>query len=237
MWVDAPEVWIQDDKIAECDLGVREDELIGKVCYAGFDFASHVDIVALALYFPNEKAIKMFFWIPEEKMKEQSDIVDYRLWKSEGYVITTPGDMIDIDYIVNDISKIAKRYNFKNFAFDPYKMYHGIIQGLKNTGMDEILDEFPQSIRNMSEPTKELERLILSKEIDLLGNPVLRWMFKNVVLYRDPNGNIKLDKGKSINKIDGVVAIVDALGGYMSESDNCKEIYTTHEFRSIKSIF
>jgi Phage terminase-like protein, large subunit len=79
--------------------------------------------------------------------------------------------------------------------------------------------------------------LILGREIDLLSNPVLRWMFRNVVIYRDPNGNIKLDKGKSVNKIDGIVAVVDAIGGYMSESANCKQIYKTHEFRSIKSLF
>lgn len=239
MWVDAPEVWIPDEKVAACDLGVSEMDLLGKQCYAGFDFASHVDIVALALFFPTEKAIKMFFWIPEEKMREQQDIVDYRLWKEQGYLSTTPGDMIDIDYIVSDICKIAKRYRVKNFAFDPYKMYHGVIQGLYKEGLSEIMDEFPQSIKYMSEPTKELERLILTKEVDLMQNPVLRWMFKNVVLYRDPNSNIKLDKGKSVNKIDGVVAIVDALGGYMSINDKseAKEIYTNHSFRSIRTDF
>ena len=93
--------------------------------------------------------------------------------------------------------------------------------------------EYQQSIRYMSVPTKWLEAAVLRHELNFMDNPVIRWMFKNVVIYRDPNANIKLDKARSRNKIDGVVATVDAVGAWLNETagqDN-KIIYTTHDLR------
>lgn len=236
MWVDAPDVWIPDDIVTANSRGITDDDLIGLECYAGLDLASHVDINALALFFPEVKAVKMFFWIPEGKVKEKEDKVDYRRWADEGYIKVTPGDVIDIDFQVADIAKICRQYTVKNLAFDPAKAYHGTIQGLQKSGLDDILDEFAQSMMNMSEPTKKLEAFVRDRILDLMNNPVLRWMFRNVVIYKDANDNIKLDKKKSPNKIDGVVAIVDAIGGMMSvEADDQKKImYGNHSLRTIK---
>lgn len=64
---------------------------------------------------------------------------------------------------------------------------------------------------------RQLEADVTSASVDLMGNPVIRWMFRNVVIYRDANDNIKMDKRKSIEKIDGVVAMANAIGGYMSQ--------------------
>ena len=232
MWVDAPKTWIQDEKIVACNKGATIEDLKGKVCYAGLDLASHVDINALSLYFPEQKALKCFYWIPEGKVKQKEDRVDYRKWYQSGWIKITPGDVIDIDYLVADITEILQMYDVKRLSFDPAKAYHGVIQGLQSAGFDNVLDEFPQNIRNMSEPTKKLESLILSGELDLMGDPVLRWMFRNVVVYTDPNDNIKLDKAKSIEKIDGVVSSVNAIGGFMSKEDTSTG-YENHGVRMV----
>ncbi|MDR2919700.1 MAG: terminase large subunit [Tannerella sp.] len=219
MWVDAPDVWIQDEKVLKCDHGTTDDELLGQICYAGLDLASHVDINALALYFPDLEvpAFRLFFWIPEGKVLQKEDRVDYRQWAKDGFIMVTPGDVIDIDYITDDLTNILLRYDVKNIAFDPAKAYHGVIQGLqKNESFASLLDEFSQGIQNMSEPTKRIEADVTAGTVDLMKNPVIRWMFRNVVIYRDPNDNIKLDKKRSIEKIDGVVAMGNAIGGYMS---------------------
>ena len=157
--------------------------------------------------------------------------MDYRSWKEQGWIKTTEGEVIDIDYLIADILAICKQYNVKNIAFDPYKAYHGLIQGLQAGGLDSILSEFSQGIKNMSEPTKELERLVTAGEIDLMGNPILQWMFRNATPYYDPNDNIKLFKGKARNKIDGVIALINAVGGYMAETVNHKPIYQSHTLR------
>lgn len=216
VWVDAPTVWIQDELVVSCRHGVMDEELTGQVCYAGLDLASHVDITALALYFPELKAVKVHYWIPEAKVEEESDRVDYKRWVAQGRIFTTEGNVIDIDTHVDQIYEIVKRYNCRNIAFDPAKAYHGTIQGLQKKGLNQVLDEFDQGIRAMSEPTRELERMVTGGEIDLMGDPVLRWMFRNAVAVKDANDNIKLHKAKSQNKIDGLIAVVNAIGGYMS---------------------
>lgn len=222
LWVDAPDVWIQDEKVAKCDYGTTDEDLRGKECWAGLDLASHVDINALALYFPTlpVPAFRMFFWIPEGKVLQKEDRVDYRDWRKHGHINVTPGDVIDIDVMVNELDTILRRYDVKNIAFDPAKAYHGVIQLLQKCGWDNVLDEFGQGIQNMSEPTKRIEADVTAAKVDLMRNPVIRWMFRNVVIYRDANDNIKMDKKRSIEKIDGVVAMANAIGGYMSQEVN-----------------
>ncbi len=233
MWVDAPTVWIQDEKILKCNYGTKIEDLKGKTCYAGLDLASHVDINALALYFPEMSipAAKLFYWIPESKVEEQSDKVDYRRWIQEGKIFKTEGNVIDIDTMIEDIYRIVKDYDTINIAFDPAKAYHGIIQGLQKKGLDSLLDEFSQSMKNMSEPTKQLQRLVESAGIDLMDDPVLRWMFRNAVVISDSNENTKLDKKKSQNKIDGLIALINAIGGYMS-GDKVQP-YDNHDIREL----
>jgi phage terminase large subunit-like protein len=93
---------------------------------------------------------------------------------------------------------------------------------------------YQQSIRYMSVPTKWVETEILQHNLNLLDNPVVRWMFRNVVVYIDPNANVKLDKARSRNKIDGVVALVDAVGGWLTKDASKKPAYHDHGLRSIK---
>lgn len=216
VWVDAPVVWIPDEMVTTCRHGVTDADLEGAECYGGLDLASHVDITAMALYFPKQKAAKMFYWIPEAKIDEKVDRVDYRRWVAEGRIFATEGNVIDIDTQVDQMYDIIRRYNCRNIAYDPAKAYHGTVQGLQKKGLSQMLDEFNQGIKTMSEPTRELERLVSSAEIDLMGDPVLRWMFRNAVAVTDANDNIKLHKGKSQNKIDGLIALINAIGGYMS---------------------
>ena len=218
MWVDAPDVWIRDELLARCDYGTTDAELEGSACYCGLDLASHVDINALCLYFPDRPvpAVRFYFWIPEEKVKEKEDHVDYRQWYNEGWIRITSGNVIDIEELVSDLSGILRKYDVRSLAFDPSKAYHGVIQGLQREGFDDILDEFSQGILNMSEPTKKIEADISSGSVDLMRNPVIRWMFRNVVIYRDANDNIKMDKKRSVEKIDGCVAMANAYGTYMS---------------------
>lgn len=238
MWCDAPEVWIDSSYVAACDFGTEDSSLLGQRCFAGFDFASHVDIVALVLYFPYlvHQPVKCFFWLPEEKVWQNKDDVDYRRWAEQGYIHLTPGNIIDIDAVVDGVLTVMSDYDVVKLAYDPYKTYHGIIQGLIKAGREEVLMEFSQGIGNVSEPTKEVQRLIEGAEVDLMRNPVLSWMFGNVILYKDNNENIRVSKGKSKNKIDGVAALIDAVGGYMSLNDksNRGSIYTRHTLRTIK---
>lgn len=237
LWVDAPEVWIPDDKWMKCSHGTKEEDLKGKACYWGLDIASHVDINALGLFFPEvngHPVFKMYYWIPEAKIEEKKDRVDYATWVKAGRIKTTEGDVIDIDSMVEDIMKISRQFLCEGLAFDPAKAFHGVIQGLAKNGFpQDKLDMYKQNIMEMSGPSKEFEKMAMSGVLDHLNDPVLRWMLGNVQLYQDINNNIKPDKKRSKDKIDGVVAIINAIGEYMSVmfGKEDKEIYKDHTLR------
>ena len=100
---------------------------------------------------------------------------------------------------------------------------------------EDVLIEYQQNIRYMSVPTKRLESEVLKHNMNFGFNPVFRWMMRNVVVYIDPNANVKLDKARSRNKIDGVVATVDAVGGWLNVTNGeTGEIYADHELRTFR---
>ena len=91
-------------------------------------------------------------------------------------------------------------------------------------GMGFTVVPFGQGFKDMSPPTKELMKLVLEGSIAHGGHPVLRWMMDNILVRTDPAGNVKPDKGRSTEKIDGAVATIMALdraircGAAMKES-------------------
>lgn len=230
MWVDAPDVWIQDDDVCACDQPFDLSQLAGTECYVGLDLASKTDLSAVALWFPKFRVARLLYIVPESKVTEAEDRVDYRLWREQGWLVVTPGKVLDEDWFVSWLLQALSPYRIKCIAYDPWGMWN---IAPKLTRYSDALMEYQQSIRYMSVPTKEVESMVLKHSINLLGNPILRWNFGNVVVYRDPNGNIKLDKARSRNKIDGVVALVDAIGGWLTKTANDKQIYATHALRTV----
>jgi phage terminase large subunit-like protein len=238
MWVDAPEVWIPDDDVAACSSAFDESQLEGAECYVGIDLASKSDLTAAAFWFPKFGVVRYLFTVPESKLTEdqgRGDVVDYRLWVEQGWLTVCPGRVLDEEWWLQQLFKAMAPYKVKCIAYDPWGMWD-----LKNRfgKYEDALMEYRQDIRYMSVPTKDLESRVLKHGVNLLGNPVIRWMFRNVVIYKDPNANIKLDKARSRNKIDGVVATVDAIGGWLnktSEQGN-REIYTDMKFHTVPRI-
>lgn len=238
LWVDAPTVWIPDETWMKCSHGLTYDDLKGQICYGGLDLASSIDINALALFFPDVKghpALRLFFWIPEAKIKEKEDRVDYGYWQKGGFINVTPGSIIDIDQQSKDLLAALQDYKVEGLAYDPFMAHHGIIQNLQKGGFPVArLDLYVQSIKNMSAPTKELEKIVTSAQLEHFNNPVLRWMLRNVVIIIDTNENFKPDKKRSREKIDGIIAAITAIGEYLTlTTGGSKEIYATHSLRFI----
>jgi len=231
MWVDAPTVWIGDEDVQACSSPFDQGKLRGEECYVGIDLASKTDITAIAMWFPKHRVLKFNFCVPEEKVSQLEDRVDYRKWAADGWVTVTPGKVLDEEWWVDHLLKILEPYKVRSIAYDPWGMWN--LVG-KLGRYNEQLMEYRQDIRYMSVPTKWFESAVLKHELNFLGNPVIRWMMKNVVVYTDPNANIKLDKARSRNKIDGVVAAVDAIGGWLNKTGGkSKEIYKTHTLRTV----
>lgn len=239
LWVDAPTVWIPDEKWIACTHKLTIEDLKELPCYVGIDLASHVDINAMALFFPDVKgfaALRMFFWIPEDKVKEKEDKVDYALWAKQGYITITPGSIIDVDQQSEQMQQILKEYKVLGCAYDPYMAHHGIIQNIQKGGFPiDRLDPYTQNIRNMSAPSKEFERLVMEGRLEHFNNPVMRWMLRNVMIISDTNDNLKPDKKRSREKIDGIIAAITAIGEYitLTTGQENTEIYTTHSLRFV----
>ena len=226
LWVDAPTVWIQDEKWMSNTYGFDPEELIGATCYGGLDLATGIDINAFSLYFPKFKEVDgkfispvlWWFWIPKTQVKTET--FDYTDWVEQGFITVTEGvfeNVIDHKKIIHDICELPKKYNIQAIAFDQRLAYHGVVQELApvfGTTEDERyiygLYPFTQSMPNVSLSTKALEADIHNSQLEHFCNPVARWMMANVVLKVDPAGQIMPDKSKSQYKIDGVAALVNA---------------------------
>ena len=203
------------DKWDACAFAINEKELLGRECYGGLDLSSSTDITAFVLVFPprndTEKyMILPYFWIPEDNMRlrVRRDHVPYDVWAAEGCLQTTEGNVIHYGFIEQFIDELGTKFHIKEIAFDRW----GAVQMVQNLeGMGFTVVPFGQGYKDMSPPTKELMKLTLEERIAHGGHKVLRWMMDNVFVRQDPAGNIKMDKEKSTEKIDGAVATVMAL--------------------------
>ena len=214
-WVKQSIRWMPMEKWDLCNFEVNPDELVGRICYGGLDLSSSIDITAFVLVFPPRNKdenyiILPYFWIPEENMslRVRRDHVPYDTWEKQGYIKTTEGNVVHYGFIETFIEELGTKYNIREIAFDRW----GAVQMTQNLdGMGFTVVPFGQGYKDMSPPTKELMKLTLEKKISHGGNPVLRWMMDNIHIKMDPAGNIKPDKEKSTEKIDGAVATIMAL--------------------------
>ena len=217
LWVDAEKTWILDEAWMRCCGEMSVDDLAGCECWGGLDLSNISDITAYVLLFHERDRFQLlpFFWIPKEKMLEKirKENINYDLCVRAGYVKVTEGNVIDYDFVKADILTIVSRYDLKSSAYDRWNSSQTIID-LQNEGME--CNPFGQGYGSMSAPSKEFEKLVLSGRIEHFGNPVLRWMLASTVIKTDPAGNIKPDKEKSVQKIDGIVASIMALGEWMT---------------------
>ncbi len=214
-WVKQSVRWMPMDKWDQCAFRFDPTELEGRVCYGGLDLSSTTDITALVLVFPPQDEdepyfLLPYFWIPEDTLdlRVKRDHVPYDIWKRQGLIQTTEGNVIHYGFIEQFIDELGKKYNIREIAFDRW----GAVQMVQNLeGMGFTVVPFGQGFKDMSPPTKELMKLVLEKKIAHNGNPVLHWMVDNIFIRRDPAGNIKADKEKSTEKIDGAIAAIMGL--------------------------
>ena len=214
-WVKQSVRWMPMDKWDECGGVVDPYALEGRACYAGLDLSSTSDLTALVLVFPptseDEPYIALpFFWLPEEtlSLRVRRDHVPYDQWAKRGFIQTTEGNVVHYGFIERFICELGERYDIREIAHDRWNATM-MVQTLEDDGFTMV--PFGQGFKDMSPPTKELMRIVLEHKLCHGGHPVLRWNMDNAFVRTDPAGNLKLDKEKSTEKVDGAVALVMAL--------------------------
>ena len=226
IWTQAETRWIDPDAWAACGEQTPLEDLRKEPCYAGLDLSSTTDISAFVLKFPRTGDALGWFWIPEDEMekRERRDRVPFSAWVRHEYVEATPGNVIDYEYIRQRIKQVAAEFRgLREIGYDPWNATQLAIQ-LEEDGFNVV--PVRQGFQTLSPAAKELEREIMSGELKHGGNPVLRWMAANVVLAIDPAENIKPDKAKSAERIDGIVALCMAISRQIQGEDDTS-IYET----------
>ncbi|MFI3080746.1 terminase large subunit [Streptococcus suis] len=215
MWTSSSVAWIPEHIYAKGNDPIQYESLKGRSCYAGLDLSSTSDITALVLVFPprfeEENYIVLpFFWLPEDtlELRCRRDHVLYDVWERQGYIKTTEGNVVHYGFIEKSIEDLSEIYHIKEIAYDRWNATQ-MVQNLEGMGLTMV--PFGQGYKDMSPPSKELYKLMMEGKIQHGGHPVLKWMGQNVVMRQDPAGNIKPDKEKSVEKIDGIVALIMGL--------------------------
>lgn len=217
-WTQQDKRWLPMDLWRKCGACiVHREDLAGRYCYAGLDLSSTTDLSALVLVFPWEDGVAVipFFWMPEAKLVERSrrDRADYVGWQKSGFLEVTPGNVIDYSFIRQRVRELSEEFSFQEIGYDRWNATQIILE-LGNDGFK--MSPVGQGYQSMSPAAKELERLVVGGKLYHNANPVLEWMANNVVAETDAAGNIKPNKGRSADRIDGIAALCVSLNCLMA---------------------
>jgi len=185
-------------------------------CFGGLDLGSTRDLTALVLVFPDGDGsvdVLPFFWCPKDTLtlREEADKVPYRQWAREGLIEPTPGKATDHAYVVHRLGELSTMFDIQTVAYDRWRI-EDLRKMLAEEGVNVTLEPFGQGFKDMGPAVDDLERLTAEGQLRHGGHPILTWNAANAIIARDPAGNRKLDKERSREKIDGLVALAQALG-------------------------
>jgi phage terminase large subunit-like protein len=208
---------------------VTRERLRGRTAYGGLDLASTTDLAAFCLVFPDDDDTYdalWRFWAPEARRAELDERTGNQasVWVRDGFLRFTEGDVIDYKAILRDLDADARDFDITELAYDPWGMTQ-LSQDLTDAGLTVI--DMRQGFASMSPPIKAWEGLIRQRRFRHGGNPVMRWMFDNIRMRTDPDGNVKIDRAKSTDKIDGAIAAVMGLDRAIRHQPEPENDYAT----------
>lgn len=239
-WTEQAVRWIPMHAWDECVGRVDADELRGRPCYGALDMGNTRDPNALVLAFPRDNgglALLCWFWAPEdaENQRAEQDRRQLLHWAREGWIRLTDGTVADVEgQIPRDIIEICTQYRVQTLAYDPWGPAEAVIQKIIANGFPiERIVKFRQNFSSFAAPTVDFERLVLSRLLEHGGHPVLRWMAGNVAVKIDEAGNMRPDKKRSADKIDGIVAAIMAAGlALTKQAPATPSYYDDHELEA-----
>lgn len=216
IWVNSDSAWLDMERYRRCiDREIKREDFAGRYAIFGIDLASKLDISAILRVFwkPAESTGEMHYYVfadyylPEAAING-SDNASYDGWRRAGYIHSTGGEVTDLAALEAELMAEIPRYQTISVAYDPMQATQ-LSQNLLQAGAP--MTEVPQTLKNFSEPMKQLQALIYAGRIHIEDNPATHWMFSNVVCHIDAKENIYPRKEKRENKIDGPVALIMAV--------------------------
>lgn len=202
------------------------DKLRYSPCWGGYDNSSANDIAAFTLFFPDECCVLPWFWVPAESIERRSkeEQVPYDRWYKAGVINNTPLARISEIDISNTLvgpdgnGGITSYFtNIQNVAFDQWGMNY-IYEIMSNYGVKA--SSYGQGFRAMNEPCRKLETMITNGEFFHGDNPVMNWMVNNAMAVSNNLNQMRVDKAKCSDKVDGIVSLLMGIGGYIYSDNN-----------------
>lgn len=224
IWCDTASVWLSDNYIVKSSQNVNLADFKDEICYIGVDLSATSDLTAVAYLIPKDDKyyFKVDYYLPESCLFDNQNKELYKLWKSQGLITITQGNVTDYDYITRDMLKWQDHLRIETVGYDKWNATQFAINS-QAAGFP--MQEYSQSIGNFNQPTKEFERLLLSGKVVLDNNEITRYCFRNVTIKEDHNGNCKPVKSVKMKKIDGVIAMLQALGCYLLNPNYGQDIF------------
>lgn len=224
-WLSTSEIWIQDCYILYSSQKLKIEDFAGFNCYCGVDLSAVSDLTAVSFLIDTDDKYYFFnkYYLPESALSENSNAELYKRWQRMGLLTITEGNCTDYDYITADLMRINKLIAINSIAYDTWNSTQWAIDA---TSKGLPLQPFSQALGNFNRATKEFERLLLSNKVVIDDNEITRYCFNNVSLKFDHNDNTKPIKTVRQNKIDGVIAMLQALGIMLQQPQYNNEIFT-----------
>lgn len=222
-WVSSSDSWISLEHIYKSMQKVNLEDYQDYFCQVSFDLASVCDLTALCCMIPmdNKFIYKLWYFLPHDSIENNPNSERYKRWIQQGYLIETNGNVTDYDLVLNEIMKINDTSTITKISYDQWNATDIAIR-LTELGMP--LEPYSQSLASMNMPTKTLERFILGGQVVIDNNPITLWCFENAKTKFDYNDNVRIIKNSVMQKIDGVVAMIMAMGGYLKDEHFDNEI-------------
>ena len=227
IWVGAKTAWLNMEQWAKAaDSTLKIEGFAGEDSIVGLDLAVRIDIAARVSLFKREidGASHYYafphFYLPEEALQSAKNAKIYAGWATGGHIDLMDGAEIDLAAVQEDILALPDTQNVQEVAYDPWQATQ-LAQSLRAEGVEAV--EYRNTVPNMSPPMREIEGALASGRFHHPDNPVFNWMASNVIAKEDAKENIFPRKQVSENKIDGMVALLFAMGRAMHKEDETKQ--------------
>jgi len=250
-WTQQEQAWIPIERWSECKGVASSSSLIGRECFIGLDLSDKIDLAAAVLVFPRpleqegatvngvkiDRALDVLpiFWMPRASAnrRAQEDKISYPDWIRDGYVRDTPGEIIDHDAIADAvINELARKYRIRGIGIDQAGAA-GVVSKLKRHFGEDLVEEIPQGFRRLSEPSKLVEALIIGRNLSHDGNPCMTWCVSNTATEENAWREIRPVKLNQRKRIDGLVALIDAIAKMLGTPGAEPSVYLTRGVRTL----
>ena len=186
------------------------------------------------LFWPHNGAVLPFFWLPAEGLtdRDRKEGGHYRTWRDSGLLEVTPGRAINFKAIIRRLAEVRAEYDLQAIFYDRHLIKTFQAQ-CDEEGVKLPLEEFGQGYVSMSPAVQLLEAAVLDKRLAHGGHPILRWQVANAAIEMDPAGNRKVTKKRSTGHVDGLVALLMAMGGAAKTPPKKRSVYATRGIISV----